>query len=520
MKQDLVLAIDNGTQSVRALLFNLHGHLVHKAQIKLDSYTHARSGWMEHDPDGFWTAVCRACQELWLKSAIEPQQVRALVVTTQRGTVINLDKSGRPLRPAIIWADQRRAEARAELPLAWRIAFKALRIEESIRSFEREAESNWIAQNEPDIWAKTDKFLLLSGYLNYRFTGEFKDGVGSQVGYIPFDFKRGRWASRRDWKWACLHIDPAMLPTLVPSGAVIGKVTAQAAADTGVPKGVPVIAGAADKACEVIGSGCLTPEVACLSYGTTATINTMTPRYIEAIPLIPPYPAAIPGRYNTEVQITRGYWMVSWFAEQFGLDERMRAEASGLMPEVFFDELINAAPVGSHGLMLQPFWNPGVRIPGPEARGAVIGFTDSHTRAHLYRAIIEGLAYALREGKGRIERRARTPIRLIRVAGGGSQSNAALQITADIFNLPTERPSLYEASGLGAAILAGVGLGLHSSFEAAVKEMTRVGRRFEPVPANVELYEQLYSKVYVRMYARLKPLYRELREIFERKQKE
>ena len=110
MKQDLVLAIDNGTQSVRALLFNLHGHLVHKAQIKLDSYTHARPGWMEHDPDGFWTAVCRACQELWLKSAIEPQQVRALVVTTQRGTVINLDKSGRPLRSAIIWADQRRAE--------------------------------------------------------------------------------------------------------------------------------------------------------------------------------------------------------------------------------------------------------------------------------------------------------------------------------------------------------------------------------------------------------------------------
>jgi sugar (pentulose or hexulose) kinase len=234
---------------------------------------------------------------------------------------------------------------------------------------------------------------------------------------------------------------------------------------------------------------------------------------VETIRFIPPYQAAIAGRYNTEVQITRGYWMVSWFAAQFGLDERLRAEQSGLPPEALFDDLINAVPAGSQGLILQPFWNPGVRIPGPEARGAVIGFNDAHTRAHLYRAIIEGLAYALREGKERIERRSKTAISLVRVAGGGSQSNAAMQITADIFNLPTERPSLYEASGLGAAILGSVALGLHPDFDTAIREMTRVGRRFEPNAANAKLYEQLYSRVYSHMYARLQPLYHELREI-------
>jgi hypothetical protein len=135
-------------------------------------------------------------------------------------------------------------------------------------------------------------------------------------------------------------------------------------------------------------------------------------------------------------------------------------------------------PPGSLGLMLQPFWNPGIKVPGPEAKGAVIGFGEVHTRAHLYRAILEGLAYALREGKERIERRGGTRIERVRVSGGGSQSDAAMQITANVFNLPTERPHLFETSGLGAAIVAAVGLGLHPDFATAVREMTRVGRVF------------------------------------------
>ncbi|MFZ4480740.1 MAG: FGGY-family carbohydrate kinase [Rhodoferax sp.] len=513
MSDEVLLAIDNGTQSVRAMLFDLRGNVIDKAQVRLDDYQYAQPGWMEHDPEQFWRAVCAACRQLWSVTKVQPGQVRGLVVTTQRGTVINLDKQGRALRPAIIWADQRRAQARVSFPWWWQAAFRTLGIRDLVRSFEREAESAWIAQNQPEIWAQTDKFLLLSGYLNYRLTGEFVDAVGSQVGYLPFDYRKGRWAGESDWKWQCLSIRPGMLPRLVPSGTLIGKVSAAAAAQTGIAQGLAVIAGASDKACEVIGAGCLTPEIACLSYGTTATINTTTPRYLETIRFIPPYQAAIAGRYNTEVQITRGYWMVSWFAAQFGLDERQRAEQTGQIAEALFDELINAVPAGSQGLVLQPFWNPGVRIPGPEARGAVIGFNDSHTRAHLYRAIIEGLAYALREGRERIERRSKTPITLVRVAGGGSQSNAAMQITADIFNLPTERPALYEASGLGAAILGSVALGLHRDFDTAIKEMTRVGRRFEPIAANAQLYQELYSRVYLRMYARLQPLYHELRDI-------
>jgi sugar (pentulose or hexulose) kinase len=144
---------------------------------------------------------------------------------------------------------------------------------------------------------------------------------------------------------------------------------------------------------------------------------------------------------------------------------------------------VNAVPPGAQGLMLQPFWNPGIKVPGPEAKGAIIGFGDVHNRAHLYRAILEGLAYALREAKERIERRSGRPITRLRVSGGGSQSDAAMQITANIFNLPCERPHLYETSGLGAAMLAAVSLKLHPDFATAVARHDRIGAVFEPSPS-------------------------------------
>ncbi|MBE0698904.1 MAG: carbohydrate kinase, partial [Anaerolineaceae bacterium] len=277
--------------------------------------------------------------------------------------------------------------------------------------------------------------------------------------------------------------------------------------------GLPLIAAAADKACEVIGAGCLSPHIACLSYGTTATINTTHRRYIEVIPLIPPYPAAVPGAYSLEIQIYRGFWMVSWFKREFGQVEQSLASEMGLEPEDLFDDLVNAVPPGSLGLTLQPFWSPGLREPGPEAKGAVIGFGDVHTRAHLYRSILEGLAYALREGAERTSRRSGVEVREVRVAGGGSQSTAAMQITADVFGIPTTRPHLYEASGLGAAIDAAVGMKLHPDFETAVSEMTHIGTTFEPNPTNHRIYDELYQRVYLRMYYRLRPLYEEIREI-------
>ncbi len=513
MTDKTILAIDNGTQSVRAILFDLKGNIVAKSQVHLQAYFSTHPGWAEHDPEGYWTAVCEACQGLWSQPGVDKAGVQGVAVTTQRGTVVNLDKDGKPLRPAITWLDQRRTDQLPAMSKWWLALFRLARVKGTIDFFRGEAEMNWIKAEQPDIWDKTDKFLLLSGYLNYRLCGRFVDSIGSQVAYVPFNYKRQEWAGARDWKWQALAILPRMLPELVAPGTRIGAIGAAAAAASGIPEGTPLLAAAADKACEVIGAGCEAPHIGCLSYGTTATINTTTKKYVEVTPQIPPYPAAIPDAYSTEVQIFRGYWMVNWFKEQFGHHERARALQEDVAPEQLFDELVRAVPAGSMGLMLQPYWTPGIKVPGPEAKGAIIGFGDVHTRAHVYRAILEGLAYALREGKERIEQRSGVAITELRVSGGGSQSDAAMQLTADIFGLPTSRPHIYETSGLGAAIDAAVGLGLYPDFSSAIAAMTRVGRVFHPIPANQAMYDQLYKRVYRKMYARLQPMYQEIAEI-------
>jgi sugar (pentulose or hexulose) kinase len=513
MSSDYILAIDNGTQSVRALLFDLHGHIVAKTQVHLEAYFSDHPGWAEHDPEDYWHAVCTACQRLWAENPTAKATIKGVAITTQRGTVINLDRNGKPLRPAITWLDQRRTDDVPPISLLWRIGFKLARVESTIKYFQGEAEINWIKANQPEIWDKTDKFVLLSGYLNYRMCARFVDSIGSQVAYVPFDYKRLAWAGPKDWKWQGLAIKPEMLPELVPPGTLIGQVDTQAAQATGIPLGTPLFAAAADKACEVIGAGCQEPHIGCLSYGTTATINTTSTKYIEVTPMIPPYPSAMPGAYSTEVQIFRGYWMVNWFKEQFGHHEQAQSLVQGVAAEALFDELVNAVPPGSMGLMLQPYWTPGIKIPGPEAKGAIIGFGDVHTRAHVYRAILEGLAYALREGKERIERRSGVPITELRISGGGSQSDAAMQLTADIFGLPTARPHIYETSGLGAAIAVAAGLKLHPDFSSAIKAMTRIGQIFHPLPQNQKIYDELYRRVYQKMYTRLQPLYREIQQI-------
>ena len=427
--------------------------------------------------------------------------------------MINLDKHGQPLRPAIVWLDQRRTLGVKPVGGLWGLAFLLSGMRETVAYLQAEAEANWLHKHQPEIWDQTHKFMYLSGYLTHRLTGRYIDSVGSQVGYMPFDYKALHWAGKFDWKWQAVPMDPSLLVELAPPASPLGEITPEAAEATGIPAGLPLIAAAADKACEVIGSGCLEPHIGCLSYGTTATFCTTHQKYIEPIPLIPPYPAAVPGAYCMESQIYRGFWMVSWFKSEFGHHEMGIASERGIEPEELFDELVGQVPPGSMGLVLQPYWSPGLKFPGPEAKGAIIGFGDVHTRAHLYRAILEGLAYALREGKERQEKRSHAPVSELRVSGGGSQSDAAMQLTADIFGLPAARPHLYETAGLGAAMDAAVGLGLHAGFPQAVQAMTRVARVFEPDPGNQAVYDGLYTQVYQQMYARLRPLYERIREV-------
>jgi len=511
--KDLILTIDNGTQSLRALIYDLNGQLKAKEKIVFTPYFSNHPGWAEQHVSVFWDALCTACQKLWHNQAIDKNRIAGVALTTQRGSVVPVDKEGQPLRPLISWLDQRKTYNISPISGIWQILFKILGVSDTVLYFQREAEANWIYHNQPEIWEKTHKFLLLSGYLTHKLIGEYVDSVACQIGFIPFDYKNLNWVADWDWRWKGLPITPDMLPKLMPPSSTLGYIHKQASIDTGIPEGLPLISAAADKACEVIGSGSLDPSIGCLSYGTTATINVTHSKYIEAIRFLPAYPSAVPNYYTMEIQIFRGFWMISWFKKLVGYSEDKDLTQSGQKLEELFDKLVEEIPPGSMGLMLQPYWSPGVRFPGPEAKGCILGFGDVHTNAHIYRAILEGLAYALREGKEKIEQRTKIPISQLRVSGGGSQSNSAMQVTADIFGLPTIRPHVYETSGLGAAIDAAVGLKFYDDFQSAVTKMTHIGDTFEPNLEHHDMYQALYHSVYKNIYNKLRPLYEKIRDI-------
>ncbi len=510
---ELILAIDCGTQSVRAVLTDLTGAILQIAKTEIEPYFSAGPGMAEQHPEYFRDRMFETLKKLFSETKFPKERIKAVSITTQRSTLVNLDRQGNSLRPAISWLDQRQTALGIFPGKLTQLALRVVGMRESVIYSVKNGECNWIMQNTPEIWEKTDKYLLLSGYLTYALTGEFTDSIGCTVGYVPFDFKKQEWASENHMNFKMFPVEREKLPRLVKPSEILGYISKDASEKSGIPQGLPLIASAADKACEVLGSGVVSPDVACLSYGTTSTVQTTHRKYFEVIPFFPAYPSAIPDHYNTEIMIFRGYWMINWFKKEFGLKETQIAEKTGRSAEDLFDEMIKTIPAGSMGLTLQPYWSPGLKTPGTEAKGAIIGFGDVHTRAHIYRAILEGLTYSLKEGLQRTVRRTRYPVSRVIISGGGSQSRQAMQITADIFNMPTYRPHTYETSSLGAAINAAVGMGFYHGYDEAVKAMTRTGEEFLPDAKNVEIYSQLYEKVYSPMYKHLQPLYREIRNI-------
>lgn len=508
-----VISIDAGTQSIRAALIDLEGNITHIERTEIDAYYSIQPGYAEQDAEYLWEKLCETTQKLMTNISIDIYQIKGLSITTQRGTVINLDEQGKPLRPAIIWLDQRKAKLDKWPNGFLKIGLKMMNLYGSIAHAYKDGECNWIRQNQPEIWQKTYKYVFLSGFFNFRLTGKYIDSIGSTVGYMPFDYKKQNWAKKGSFNDRLFHVEREKLVELVKPSEILGYITKDASQQTGLPIGLSVIAAAADKACEVLGSGCMSPDIACLSFGTTATIETTNSKYKEVIRFFPSYPSAIPHYYNSEFMVYRGYWMINWFKNEFGHKEIELSKTTGRSPEEHFDEMITNIPPGSMGLTLQPYWSPGIKIPGIEAKGAIIGFGDVHTRAHIYRSILEGLTYALKYGAMRTERKNKIKIKKLRVSGGGSQSNNAMQMTADIFDLPVEKPHTYETSALGAAINCVVGLKLYPDFETAIDNMCRISEVYYPKPESRNIYHQLYMKVYRKMYRRLKPLYKNIRGI-------
>ncbi len=504
------LAIDFGTQSLRLMVINSSGVIQASLQLSLELPTHEVAGWAEQKPEYYWDRLVEGCQSLCKEEPLLMQKISGLGIATQRGTVISVDNYGRATRSAISWLDERRSIKVPDIVSYWRPILAVIGARKAVRNMQQEAEVNWIREHELDVWQKTDKFLLLSGYLNFKLVGSFVDSAGAQVGYFPFDYRRQKWAASWDWKWSALAVKPENLAKLYKVGDILGFVTEKAAHATGLPKGIPLVACGADKACEVLGAGCLEEDYACLSFGTSAAINVSSKRYLELSRFYPAFPAALPDQYNLEHLVLRGFWMITWFLNEFAKKEVEEASAQSISGQDFFEEKIATIPPGSDGLILQPYWGSGAGYPGKEARGAMIGFTSSHTKVHIYKAIIEGLIYSLKEGAERLENKLGQPFSVLRIVGGGSKSTQAMQMAADIFGLKSQRLEVHEATSLGVAVTVAVGLNDYKSFSTAVAGMVRVKDIFEPDTARVEAYRKMYNQVYKKMYRSLQPYYKSL----------
>ncbi len=505
------LAIDCGTQSIRALVFDATGELLGREQVQYTPYISPQPGFAENDPEIFWEALAQACRTLKNRQPALMDSVVGVGITTQRATMINVDAEGRVLRPAIVWLDRRLAKPESAVSGFLGAAAALVGLKKRLLAAQSQAKCSWIRQNQPEIWQSTYKYLQVSGFLNYRLTGNFADSVASQIGHLPFDYKKQGWSGRFGLTRILFPVEPEKLPVLVAPGQKIGAVTQKASELTGIPVGLPVIACGSDKGCETLGSGVLEPSMVSLSFGTTATVQTTTKKYFKAISLMPPYPAPLPGQYNPEVEIFRGFWMISWFKKEFAHKEVDEARKIGVAPEKLLDNCLERTPPGAMGLVVQPYWGPG--LDRPDARGAMIGFGDVHTRDHVYRALIEGLMFALKEGMGAIQARSRVPVTACALSGGASQSEAICRIAADIFNLPMQTGATHETSGLGAAMVTAAGTGVYPTIQEACVRMTRPARRFEPNPDHVAVYDDLYAKVYRKMYGRLSPLHGRIQDI-------
>ena len=511
---NILLSIDCGTQSLRALLFSTKGELIDKEQIFYEPYYSTKPGYAEQDPEIYWNSLIKATQKLKKRRPKIFENIKGVGVTTMRDSMVALDKNGTVVRPTIIWLDQRKANIFYKPNLFWDTTFRLIGIRQTIDKMQKAGKINWIRQNEPQNWEKTHKFVQISGFLNYRLTGQYKDSIASQIGHIPFNYKKQEWANKNNplnISATIFPIEQEKLSELVKPGEIVGEISEKAAQTTGIKKNTPVIATGSDKGCETLGMGVIDDTMASLSFGTTATVQTSLDKYIEPIPFMPAYPSVIPDFWNPEVEIFRGFWMISWFKNEFALKEVQEAAKRGTSAEEIMNEMLHKTPAGAMGLIVQPFWTPG--FAEKNAKGAIIGFGDVHKKEHLYRAVIEGLAYGLRDGMEKIQKRGKLKFQKLTVSGGASQSAKICQISADIFNLPLLRGKTYETSGLGAAIITAYGIGLFDSIKKAIKNMVHYQKTFIPNKQNTTLYNDLFNEVYQKMYKKLEPLNKKIKEI-------
>ncbi len=506
------VVIDAGTQNIKAFIFDERGNEVYGEARSVSPYFAIQPDFAEQDAGEYLRITQMVTRSVVENSGVPRNEIAAVAITTHRSTIVPVDEDGRPVRPAITWLDERktpglRLPGGPLLSLAFRISGMAPKL----REYQRRSKFNWLRKYEPESYDRTHIFLTISSYIFHALTGEFRDCSSMIVGLFPIDLKGLQW---HHWKvvYKIFGVERDKLPPLVSPTEIAGTVSEEGASNFGVPQGLPVIIGAGDKQSELLGAGAISGDVAEISYGTAAVIELLSSKYVTHPKMdFFTWGAAIPNHWALEGFVGRGYWMVSWFRKEFAKSEQEEAEKLGIESEELLNRQMEAIPPGSMGLILQPYWHP--RENDPLSKGAIIGFSGEHTKAHIYRAIVEGIAYELRRLGEIIEKHSGSRIRELRVGGGGSRSDEIMRITADVFGLRTCRLHTSNLSALGAAINATVALNIYNDFPEAVANMVRVKETFTPRDENVKIYDRLFHEVYKKMYPALSPLHSKIAEI-------
>ena len=497
MGKDYLAVMDIGTQSSRVIVFDTHGNVISQASRTAQPYYSQQPGWAEMPSDQVWNDCKDILTEVTRELGDEKKNIRSLAITANRDNIMPLDKNLTPLRDWIIWLDKRQTPE-AVHAIHHKATMKTRLVSGVARGLMDYAASNskfnWIKYHEPEVHQQAAYYCTLSGYLTLKLTGNTADATGMQCGYLPFDTAHETWFAF-DFMYEVFGVRRDQMFTLVKQGDILGTIITEAAQATGLPEGLPVVATAGDKQVESLGAGAFTPREAVISYGTMASLSVMMNKPVSDLHFkFNTFPGALPKKWNAEFHIYRGYWLITWLYWQYAGHYESYDE--------FLSEMTTAAqsvPPGSRGLFLFPFFTQHEGF-HPDARGSIVGLTDTHRREDIYRCFLEGIAFAMRQGLDVIEKASHQKTKRVIVCGGGSQSDVGMQITADILNRPTVRLDNVEVCAIGAAILGGKAVGVFKNVEEGINAMRREARVFMPHAANVAIYEDIYENVYLPYY--------------------
>jgi xylulokinase len=502
-----LIGIDVGTTGAKALLFDRSGDVKAEATTEYPMFT-PRPQWAEQNPEDWWKATARSIRLVLEQSGVEPSDVAGVGLTGQMHGLVLLDSKGEVLRPCIMWNDQRTAEECREITerVGWDKLLQTVG-NPALPGFTA-PKVLWVRKHEPQVYSRAAKILLPKDYVRYRLTGAFCSEVSDASGTCLFDVGRRAWSGEM---LKALEIDPAWLPEVTESPEISAKVFAEAAAETGLLEGTPVAGGGGDQAAQAVGTGIITEGEISATIGTSGVVFSSSDSYrIEPEGKLHAYCHAVPGKWHLMGVMLSAGGSFRWFRDALGEMEVARSAVAKRDPYELLAEAAAGAPAGCEGLIFLPYLT-GERTPhpDPDARGAYVGITLRHGKAHMIRAVLEGVAYGLRDSL-ELMRALGLPLEQVRASGGGARSSFWLQMMADIFDTEIVTVNITQGAAYGAALFAGVGAGVYRDVEEACKVTIRRTGRVLPGP-DAGVYADFYLR-YRTLYPALAPEFRAIAE--------